>query len=151
MKIPIKYGLLITAGVIVWIVVAHLLVPNPASAIHSVGAGIFINLLEIVGIGLGIKAKQAERGGTLSFKTGVKTGVAIALVYAISTSLFFLVQIAFRGTEMMGHQQTPNQPMWQVVLGAFAGLMIGALLLGLVYSTIISFIVVKNQKGRDYS
>jgi hypothetical protein len=151
MKIPIKYGLLITVGVVAWLIVAHLLVPDPASLVHSLGAGIFFNLLEIVGIGLGIKAKQAERGGTLSFKSGVKTGVAIALVYAIATSLFFLGQISLMGTEMMAHQQAPGQPMWQVLLGAFAGLIIGALLLGLVYATIISFIVVKSQKERDYS
>jgi hypothetical protein len=151
LSISLKYGLLITAGVVVWLLAAHWLVPNPASLVHSLGAGIFFNLMEITGIALGIKAKQAERGGTLSFKTGVKTGVAIAFVYAITTSVFFLLQIAVMGTGMMAHQQQPGQPMWHVIVGAFAGLVLGGVILGLVYSTIISVIVIKSQAGRDYS
>jgi Protein of unknown function (DUF4199) len=151
MKIPLKFGLLITAGVIVWIVIAHLLFPNPRSTVHSVGAGIFFNLMEIVGIALGIRAKQAEQSGMISFKTGVKTGVAIAVVYAVTASLFFLVQMAFIGTEMLAHEPgAGDKPLWQVAVGAFAGLTIGAIVMGLIYSTLVTFFVVKNQKGRVY-
>ena len=151
MSIALKYGLLITAAVVLWLLVAHWIQPDPAALVHSLGAGIFFNLAEIVGIALGIKAKQAERGGTLSFKTGVKTGVAIAFVYAVTTSIFLLLQIASMGPGMIAHQQQPGQPMWQVIAGAFAGLVLGAVILGLVYSTIISVIVIKTQPGRDYS
>jgi hypothetical protein len=151
MKIPLKFGLLITAGVVVWIVIAHLFVPNPRSAVHTVGAGIFFNVMEIIGIALGIKAKQAEQSGLISFKTGVKTGVAIAVVYAVTASLFFLLQMAFMGTEMLAHEQgASDKPLWQVAVGAFAGLTISAIVMGLIYSTLVTFFVIKNQKGRVY-
>ncbi|MGH9880763.1 MAG: DUF4199 family protein, partial [Pyrinomonadaceae bacterium] len=93
MKIALKYGLLITVGVIAWVVIAHLLVPDPTSGVHSLGAGVFFNLLEITGIYLGINARQVESAGVLSFKRGLKTGVAIAFVYAVSASLFFTLMV----------------------------------------------------------
>ena len=43
MKIPLKYGLLITLGLILWVVIAHTLVPNPNSQVHQLGATIFFN------------------------------------------------------------------------------------------------------------
>jgi hypothetical protein len=151
MKIPLKFGLLITAGVIVWLVIAHLLVPNPTSSVHSIGAGIFFNLMEFIGIALGIKAKQTEQSGMISFKTGVKTGVAIAVVYAVTTSLFFLLQMAFMGTEMLAHEPgAGDKPVWQVALGAFAGLTIGGIVMGLIYSTLVTFFVIRSQRGRVY-
>ena len=93
MRIALKYGLLITLGVIAWVVVAHLLVPDPRSQIHNLGAGVFFNLLEIAGIYLAIKTARNETGNQLSFKDGVKTGMATALVYALTSCLFFLVAI----------------------------------------------------------
>ena len=75
MKIALKYGLLITLGVIAWVVVTHLLVPDPRSPVHNLGAGVFFNLLEIAGIYLAINTTRNESGGQLSFKSGVKTGV----------------------------------------------------------------------------
>ena len=149
MKIALKYGLLITLGVIAWVVVAHLLVPDTASKVHSVGAGIFFNLLEIAGIYLGINAKGRERGDQLAFKDAVKTGVAIAFVYALSASLFFLGQLLFLGPKLMaGEPRAQTQPLWQVAAPAFVGLFVGSLLFGLFYSTVISFILAKRQSDR---
>ena len=79
-KIALKYGLLITLGVICWVVVSHLLVPDPRSPVHSLGAGVFFNLLEIVGIYLAINTTRNESGNQLNFKSGVKTGMATAFV-----------------------------------------------------------------------
>ena len=166
MKIPLKYGLLITLGIIAWVVVAHLFVPDPNSKLsqcrfnvalnpsnvpfaigleeHSVGSGVFFNLLEIVGIYLGITAKGREDGDRPTFKDGLKTGVAIAFVYALSAALFFLVLFLFVGPKLMaGEPGAQTQPFGQVVLGAFAGLFLGSLVFGLVYSTVISFVLAK--------
>ena len=148
MKIALKYGLLVTAGVIAWVVVAHWLEPNPAARIHSIGAGIFFNVLEITAIALGIKARQRE-AGILSFKSGVKTGMSIAFVYGASAALFFLLQLLIVGPQILG-VHSPDEPTMRVALQAFAGLFFGAVLMGLVYSTIISFIVVGKQRGRRY-
>ena len=146
MTIPLKYGLLITLGVIAWVVIAHLLVPDPRSQVHNLGAGIFFNLLEIAGIYFAIKTNKNESGGDLNFKTGVKTGVLTALVYAITSSLFFLVAIYAVGSKLMASEPgAETMPVWQVALGAFVGLGGFALIFGLIYSTIISFFLAKRQ------
>jgi hypothetical protein len=148
MKIALKYGLLITAGVIVWVVVAHLLEPDQTAPVHTVGAAVFFNLLQITGLSLGIKERQRE-AGILSFKNGVKTGVSIAFVYGVSACMFFLLQLMLLGPRILA-QQSPNESTVIAASKAFAALFIGALLLGLVYSTIISFVVVRVQRGRRY-
>jgi Ca2+/H+ antiporter len=147
MRIALKYGLLITVGVIGWIVIAHWLVPNPQSAVHSLGAPVFFNFVEIVGIYCGINARRNASAGELSFKNGIKTGVGIAFVYAVSSCLFFLIEILVVGTKMLkGEQGAVVKPMWQVAVGAFAGLFIFAIFLGLIYSTLVSFILVRQRK-----
>ena len=147
MRIALKYGLLITLGVIAWIVIAHWLVPNPQSAVHSLGALVFFNLVEIVGIYCGINASRNAGAGELSFKDGIKSGVAVAFVYAVSSCLFFLIEILVVGTKMLkGEQGAVVKPMWQVAVGAFAGLFIFAIFLGVIYSTVISFVFATRRK-----
>jgi hypothetical protein len=149
MKIALKYGLLITLGIILWVVIAHALVPNPDSKIHSLGAMLFFNLAEISGIYFGIKAKRSAGGGEIEFKKGVKTGVSIAFVYAISSCLFFLIEILILGPKILaGEPRTQTKPMWQIALGAFAGLFIFAILLGVIYSTLTSFLLALREKRR---
>lgn len=147
MTIPLKYGLLITLGVIAWVVIAHLLVPDPRSQVHNLGAGIFFNLLEITGIYLAIKTNKNESGGDFNFKTGIKTGVLTAFVYAVASCLFFVVAILTVGPKLMASEPgAETMPVWQVALGAFVGLSLGALIFGLVYSTVISFFLAKRQR-----
>jgi hypothetical protein len=144
MKVALKYGLLITLGVALWIVVAHTLVPDPNSKVHTFGAGVFFNLLEVAGIYLGIKAKGKEAGGALTFKDGLKTGVSIAFVYAVTVSLFFVGVIAFLGTKLLHMDPSmTTQPVSRIVLGAFVGLFVFAVFFGLFYSAVISFILAK--------
>jgi hypothetical protein len=146
MRIALKYGLLITLGVIVWVVIAHLLVPDPRSQVHNLGAGIFFNLLEIAGIYFAIKTNKDESGGDLSFREGIKTGVSTALVYAISSSLFFLVAIYAVGPKLMASEPgAENLSLWKVALGAFIGLFFGSLIFGLIYSALISFFLAKRR------
>jgi hypothetical protein len=148
MKIALKYGLLITLGAITWVVIAHLLVPDPRSPVHRLGAGIFFNLLHIAGVYLAINTVKNETAGEMSFKTGLKTGVATAFVYAVSSCLFFVVAIFGVGPKLMASEPgAENLPLWQVALGAFVGLFLGSLLFGLVYSTIISFVLAKRRAG----
>lgn len=128
-------------------VIAHLLVPDPRSQVHNLGAGIFFNLLEIAGIYLAIKTRRNETGGQLNFKNGMKTGVATAFVYAVTSCLFFLVAILTVGPKLMASEPGADAlPLWQVALGAFVGLGVGALIFGLIYSTIISFFLAKRQR-----
>jgi hypothetical protein len=137
---------MITLGVIAWVVVAHLLVPDPRSPVHSIGAGIFFNLLHITGIYLAINTARNEAGGELVFKNGVKAGVATAFVYAVTSSLFFLVAIFTVGARLMASEPgAENLPAWQVAVGAFLGLFVGSLVFGLIYSTVISYFLAKRR------
>ena len=148
MKIPLKYGLMITGCFIVWVVIAHALVSNPRSLVHSVGAGSFVNIIEILAIFLGIRAQQKANAGELSFKEGLKTGVGIAFVYGLSACLFFLVEILLLGPKMLaGEPGAEARPVWQAALMAFVGLFAGALLMGLLYSTIISFVFAARRRS----
>ena len=144
MKIAIKYGLLITLVVVVWILVTHFLFQiTPDSKANTLGPILF-NLASITFIYLGIKARSVD--GQLSVKEGIKTGLGISLVYAIASCLFFLILFLFVGTTLMANEPTAqNYPMWQVALGAFAGLFFGSLILGLVYSTVISFMLLRSR------
>ncbi len=146
MKIALKYGLLITLGAIAWVVIAHLLVPDPRSPVHSLGAGIFFNILHIAGIYLAITTMKNKAGGELDFKAGMKMGIATAFVYAASFCLFFVIAIFAVGPKLMASEPgAENLPLWQVALGAFVGLFLGSLIFGLVYSALISFFLAKRH------
>jgi len=145
MKLAIKYGLLITSVVVVWILITHFVftVP-PGSIINAIGPVLF-NFAAIVAIYLGIKTRQAA--GDMSFKEGLKTGVSIAFVYALTACIFFLILLLAVGPTVMANEPMDrNSPIWQQALGAFAGLFFGSLILGLVYSTVISFLLVRKPE-----
>ena len=146
MKTPIKYGLLITLGIMVWVLVARSLVTNPTSLVHTLGSPIVFNVLHFVMIYLGLKATERERGDRLPFKEGLKTGVLISLVYAVTASLFFVAVVATVGTRWVESEPgLAGAPRSQIAAQAFAYLFIGAMFLGLIYSTLISFFLAKRQ------
>jgi uncharacterized membrane protein len=146
MKIPLKYGLLITLGVMVWVLIARNAVTNPLSPVHTLGTPIFINLLQFVMIYLGLRALEHEKGESPTFKEGLKTGVAISFVYAITGVLFFIGVVMVVGTRWLASEPgAAEAPMSRVLAGAFIGLFLGAMLFGLIYSTVISFFIAKRR------
>ena len=146
MKIPIKYGLLTALGLIIWVLLAHTLIANPQSPVHTLFGPIFFNVLHFVMIFLGIKAVERERGETLSFKEALKTGVSIALVFALTASLFFVCVVLFVGDKWMALEPgAGTAPTRVLMIQAFAGLFLGTLIFGLLYSAVISFFVAKRR------
>lgn len=146
MKIPLKYGLLITLGVMAWVIIAHLVIPNPQSLAHTLVGPIFFNVLQFAMIYAGLRAKEREYGDKQDFKKGLKTGIAISFVYAVTAALFFIVVVAIVGTRWIANEPgAVNRPTSLVLAQAFAGLFVGALFLGLLYSTVISFFLAKRQ------
>ena len=145
MKVAIKYGLLITSVVVVWVLVTHFVFQIPPdSAVNAIGPVLF-NLAHLVAIYLGIKTRQG--GGGMSFKEGIKTGVSISFVYALTACIFFLILLLTVGPTVMANEpMARNSPIWQQALGAFAGLFFGSLILGLIYSTVISFLLVRQAR-----
>jgi hypothetical protein len=146
MKIPIKYGLLITFGVMAWVIITHNIITNPSSIVYIPITPIFINLFQFVMLYLGLKALEHEKGESPTFKEGLKTGMAISFVYFLSAALFFVGVIAVVGTKWLASEPGADQlPMARVVASAYIGLFIGAILFGLIYSTVISFFLAKRQ------
>lgn len=146
LSIPIKYGLLITVAVMAWVLISHQIVTNTQSLVHTLIGPIFFNLVQFTMIYLGLKAKEREYGDKQDFKKNLRTGVAISFVYALTAALFFVGVVAVVGTRWM--PSPPGEiarPTSVVLAQAFAGLFIGGLVLGLIYSTVISFFLAKRQ------
>lgn len=150
MKIPLKYGLLITLGVIAWVLITHSVAPNPQSIIHTLGGPIFFNALQFVMIYLGLKALEHQRGDRPYFKEGLKTGVAISFVYALTGSLFFVGLVAVVGTKWMTTDPAAaNIPRSRLILVSFIFFFLFALFFGLIYSTVLSFFVAKRRSEEE--
>ena len=144
MKIALKYGLLITAVVVAWIVVVRFVMNIGADSKANVIAPILFNLAAIVAILLAMKARKKELNGDLPFKEGLKTGMGVSLVYAISACLFFMIEFLVAGPKLLMSEAGPQVgPMWQVAALAYAGLFFGSLFFGLIYSTVISFFIAR--------
>ncbi len=146
MKIPIKYGLLITLGMIVWELITRSVVTNPHSIVHTLGGPVFFNVLQFAMIYLGLKALEHKKGDRPFFKEGLKTGVAISAVYGLTASIFFTAVLAVVGTKWLASEPgATNAPLSRIVLGAFLGLFVRALLFGLIYSSVLSFFLAKRR------
>ena len=149
MKLAIRYGMPITVGVMLWTIIAHSLVPNPQSIVHSFGAFTFFNILQFTCIFLGVKALEREQRSKPTFKTCLKQGVSISFVYAVTSALFFVGVLLIIGTKWMGAEVGVGVPKWVYILQAFAGLVVLSMLFGLVYSTVISFVLAKRLSHDD--
>jgi uncharacterized protein DUF4199 len=144
MKIALKYGLLITAVVVGWIVIVRFVMEVGANSKANLIAPIIFNIAAIIAILLGIRARREELNGAIGFKEGLKTGMKISLVYAISACLFFMIEFLVAGPKLLLTDAGPlTGPMWQLAAMAYAGLFFGSMISGLVYSTIISFFIAR--------
>jgi Protein of unknown function (DUF4199) len=110
MKIAIKYGLLITLVVVFWVLVTHFLFPLPPDSKVNILAPILFNFAAIMALYLGIRASAAN--GELSFKQGINTGMAISLVYGISSCLFFFIVFLFVGPKFMANEPMVGNVFW---------------------------------------
>ena len=150
MKTPIKFGLLITLGVMAWVLIAHSTITNPQSLVHTFGGPLFFNVLQFIMIYLGLTALEREKRDKPTFKEGLKTGVAISFVYALTVSLFFAGVLAVVGTKWLASEPgIANMPMSRVAAQAFIGLFLGSMLFGLIYSTVISFFLAKRLSAEE--
>lgn len=146
MKIPIRYGLLTAFGFIAWVLVTHSLF-SPQSLAFSF-TGPLSAILHFTMTYLGLKALEREKGEPPSFKEALKTGVSIALVYGVTASLFFVVAFfGFRADWLAGEPMAETTPKSLRLVLAFGGMIVGAVLLGLVYSAVIAFFIAKRRSA----
>jgi len=137
MKLTLKYGIAVTMVIAAWVALKHFVLhlEGPGA---QIGDMVVFNLAAIVGIALGIREKRAANGGAISFGDGFKTGVTIAITYAVLVCLYFAFLLALIGPVLI--QQAGHTSYFK----AFAGLGIGLALLGAVFSAIISLVLKKS-------
>lgn len=151
MKLALKYGLLITFVLIAWVVIVRFALNIGADSRVNIIGPILFNVTAIVAIFLGVRARKKELGSDLGFKEALKTGMAISLVYAVSACLFFMIQFLIAGPKLLLSEAGPlSAPLWQVAVMAYAGLFLGSLFFGLIYSTLIAFFLAR-RRGRNYT
>ncbi len=147
MKIALKYGLPVTVVVIAWVVIVRFLMGVGGESRVNLLAPIIFNVAQICAIFLGTIRRKDESGGDLSFKDGIKTGVGISFVYAATSCLFFVIEYLVAGPKLLlSEAGAHDRPLWQIAAMAYAGLFVGSLIFGLIYSTLISFFLAKRRE-----
>jgi hypothetical protein len=139
MKTALKYGIAVTLTIAAWVALKHFVLHLEGSPAQIADMLVF-NLPAIVGLTLGIRAKRKTNGGWLTFVQGWKTGISIAVTYAILTSLYFALLLAVVGPQMMQQEGETSY------VKAFAGISIGSALFGTVWSAIIALLL-KRRPG----
>jgi hypothetical protein len=134
-KIALKYGIAVTIVIAAWVALKHFVLHLEGQRAQVADIVIF-NLAAIVGLVLGIRAKRTINGGWLTFVEGWKTGVSIAVTYALLTSLYFAVVSVIDPSLMKQEGETS-------LVKAFAGVSVVFTLFGTVFSAIISVILKK--------
>src|SRR5437660_12636789 len=134
MKITLKYGIAVTAIIAAWLALKHFVLHFEGASAQVADLFVF-NFAAIVGLVLGIKAKRTANGGSLTFSDGWKTGISIAVTYAILTSLYFLFLLATVGPKMMQQEGETSY------VKAFLGVSVGFVVFGVVFAAIIALIL----------
>ena len=140
MKIALKYGILVTLVIAVWVALKHFVLHLESQPAQIADVVIF-NLAAITGLALGIREKRTMNGGTLTFGNGLVTGIKIAVTYAILTSAYFAILLATVGPRLMQQEGETS------VVKAFLGISIGFALFGTVFSAIIVLVLRKRREA----
>src|SRR5207248_2806096 len=98
-KIALKYGVAVTLVIAAWVALKHFVLHLQGAPAQSADLVVF-NFTAIVGLMLGIKERRAANSDSLTFWQGLKTGISIAVTYAILTSLYFAVLLAVVGPKL---------------------------------------------------
>ena len=137
MKIALKYGIGVTLIIAAWVALKHFVLHLQGPSAQSMDLVVF-NFTAIVGLGLGIKERRTSNRDSLTFLQGLKTGISIAITYAILTSLYFVILIGIVGRSLM--QQEGETSMTK----AFIGLAVGLTVFGALFSALISLVLKKS-------
>jgi hypothetical protein len=136
MKLALKYGIGVTLVIAAWVALKHFGLHLESQTAQLADIAVF-NLAAIVGLVLGIKSKRAANGGLLTFGEGWKTGMSIAITYALLTSLYFVFLLAVVGPKLMQQEGETSY------VKAFAGVSLGFAVFGAIFSAIIALLLKK--------
>jgi len=143
MKRALKYGILVAVIIAVWIALKHwgLHLDQTRAAIFDT---VIFNVAGIIGLALGISDKRAANNGALTFGEGMKTGVAIAITYAVLTAIYFALVLVLVGPVLMqqaGHVGPNGEITGPILIKAFAGLIIGMTFIGAILSVVVTLVL----------
>lgn len=136
MKIALKYGIPVTLVIAAWVALKHFVLHLQGPNEQLADVALF-NFSAIVALLMGIREKRVANGDRLTFGDGFKTGLSIAITYALLTSLYFVLLLAVVGPKIMEQEGEASY------LKAFAGVSIGFALFGAVFSALISLVLRK--------
>jgi hypothetical protein len=134
MKLALKYGILVAFAIAAWVALKHFILHLEPRTAQLADVAVF-NLAAITGLTLGIKEKRTLNGGTLRFSDGWKTGIKIAVTYAILTSAYFAILLTLLGPKLMQQEGETS------VMKAFLGISIGFAVFGTVFAAIIALVL----------
>lgn len=134
MKVALKYGLVVTVAIAVWVALKHFVLGLQGPSAQLADVFVF-NFAAIVGLTLGIRERRKSNGGTLKFWDGLTTGISIAVTYAILTSIYFAVLLLLVGPRLM-EQQGETSP-----VKSFLGVSIVFAVMGTIFSAVISAVL----------
>ena len=134
MKIALKYGIAVTVVIAAWVALKHFVIHLESHSAQLADLFVF-NFAAIVGLVLGIKSRRAANGGMLTFSEGWKTGMSIAVTYALLTSLYFVFLLVLVGPKLMQQEGETSY------VKAFAGVSLGFAVFGAIFSAIIALIL----------
>jgi hypothetical protein len=143
MKRALKYGVLVTVIIAVWVALKHWglhLSPERAAIFDT----LIFNVAGLVGLSLGISDKRSANHGALSFGEGMKTGVSIAVTYAILTAIYFAVLLVIVGPKLMqqaGEVEPGGAVTTLILVQAFSGVLIGLTVIGTILSVFVSLVL----------
>jgi Protein of unknown function (DUF4199) len=137
MKIALKYGMAVTLVIAAWVALKHFVLHFQGPGAQLADLFVF-NITAIVGLVMGIKERRQANGNKLTFGAGFKTGLSIAITYALLTSLYFVVLLAVVGPKLMEQQGETSY------VKAFAGILIGFSLFGAIFSAVIALVLRKS-------
>ena len=137
MKLAFKYGVIVTVAIAVWVAFKYFVLRLAGPSAQLADMFVF-NFAAIVGLILGIRERRKANGGSLTFLEGLKTGISIAVTYAILTSVYFAALLIVVGPKLMEQEGETS------VVKAFLGVSIVFAVIGTIFSAVIALVLRKN-------
>src|SRR5215510_5445654 len=123
MRIALKYGLAVTVVIAAWVALKHFVLHFEGPTAQFADLAVF-NLTAIVALLTGIRERRIANDDSLTFGEGFKTGISIAITYALLTSLYFVFLLVVVGPRIMQQEGETSY------VKAFAGVSIAFALFG---------------------
>jgi hypothetical protein len=136
MRIALKYGVAVTVIIAAWVALKHFVLHLAGPSAQLADVAVF-NFAAIGGLLMGIKERRVANSDSLTFVDGFKTGISIAVTYALLTSLYFVLLLAVVGPKIMEQEGETSY------LKAFAGVTVLFALLGALFSAMIALVLRK--------